>query len=191
MTRRFHLLSLVKWSFLPTGFLLLVSLFSCENDLKTIEKLSAIDTLHLEKAKEIELLYSDSGNLAVKMTSPEYVRFGGKESILEFPKGMRVIFYKEMKESSVLTAKYAVIHENTNLMEARNDVEITNLEKSEKLNTERLIWDQRKQKIYSNEFVKITTSDKVLFGQGFESDQNFDNWVIKKLSGSISINPDK
>jgi LPS export ABC transporter protein LptC len=172
-------------------FIFVFSLTACENDLKTIEKLSAEDTVHLEKAREIELLYSDSGRLAVRMTSPEYLRYSGQEALLEFPKGINVVFYKDLRPSSTLTAKYALINERTNLMEARNDVEVANTEKGERLNTEHLVWDEKKHKIYSNEFVKITTRDKVLFGQGFESDQNFDNWVIKKLSGSISVNPDK
>jgi LPS export ABC transporter protein LptC len=187
----FHDFSWKRWGLLLSGILFFSFLVSCENDIKTIEKLTAEDTLHLEKAKEIELLYSDSGRLAIKMTSPEYIRYSGNESKLEFPKGMKVVFYKELRESSTLTAKYAILNEGTNLMEARNDVEVTNLDQGEKLNTERLIWDERKQRIYTNEFVKITMRDKVLFGQGFESDQNFDNWSIKKPTGSISINPDK
>jgi LPS export ABC transporter protein LptC len=179
-----------------TTFILLISslltLSSCENDLKTIEKLGVQDTLHLESAKDIELIYSDSGRINIKMTSPAYIRYSGKESFLEFPKGIHVIFYgKDLKETSTLKAKYAIINENTSRMEARNNVEVSNIEKGESLNTEHLVWDERKQRIYSDEFVKITTKDKVLFGQGFESDQNFDNWVIKKLSGSISINPDQ
>jgi LPS export ABC transporter protein LptC len=174
-----------------TWFLLFFLSVSCENDLKTIEKLSAQDTLHLESAKDIELIYSDSGRLAIRLTSPAYVRYKGKGTFLEFPQGIRVVFYKELQESSTLTAKFALINEENNQMEARNNVEVINLDKGEKLNTERLIWDERKKRIYSNEFVKITTRDKVLFGKGFESDQNFDNWVIKKPSGNIAISPDQ
>jgi len=173
------------------GLFMLSLLLSCEADLKTIEKLSAQDTLLLESAKDIELLYSDSGRLAIRLTSPAYVRYKGKGTFLEFPQGVKVVFYKELKESSTLTSKFALINEESGLMEARNNVEVTNIERGERLNTERLIWDERKRRIYSNEFVKITTRDKVLFGKGFESDQNFDNWVIKKPTGNIAISPDQ
>jgi len=35
--------------------------------------------------------------------------------------------------------------------------------------------------------VKITTADGVVFGEGFDSDENFDHWVIKKTSGSFYV----
>ncbi|MHC1706893.1 MAG: LPS export ABC transporter periplasmic protein LptC [Bacteroidales bacterium] len=168
--------------FLPWVFL------SCENDIKTVTNLTSVDTLPLESAKNVEVLYSDSAQIQIWMTSPELNRYEGSNPYTEFPKGVKVIFYdKNLREKSILTCLYARINEKTKIMEARNKVEIVSRQKQEKLNTERLIWDERKAKIYSNEFVKVTTRDKVLYGQGFESDQSFDNWVIKKPTGSFSV----
>ena len=62
--------------------------------------------------------------------------------------------------------------------------------KGEILNTEQLFWDEVKKTIYSNDMVKITTSDGVIFGEGFESDENFDDWVIRKTSGIIYVEED-
>ena len=46
-------------------------------------------------------------------------------------------------------------------MEARKNVVVVN-EKGETLNTEHLIWDERSEKLKSDEFVKITRKDEII-----------------------------
>ena len=36
--------------------------------------------------------------------------------------------------------------------------------------------------------VTITTPDKILYGEGMESDESFYNWVIKKPRGEMYLN---
>ena len=60
-------------------------------------------------------------------------------------------------------------------------------QQNQTINTELLIWDQKKAMIYSDKFVKITTEDEVLFGDGFESDETFDKWIILKPRGSFRV----
>lgn len=43
------------------------------------------------------------------------------------------------------------------------------------------------ERIYSDKFVRITTEDEILYGEGFESNQEFTNWKIIKPTGSIKI----
>ena len=71
-------------------------------------------------------------------------------------------------------------------MVARNNVVVIN-EKGEKLNTEELVWDEEKELIYSNAFVKITTKDEIIMGTGMTANQNFTNYVIKNISGIIRV----
>ncbi len=35
--------------------------------------------------------------------------------------------------------------------------------------------------------VKITSEDDIIFGEGFDSDENFDNWVIRKITGTLFL----
>lgn len=169
-----------------------ISFSSCKNDIETINSVVISDTIPVETAKNIEVIYSDSGDVQIWIKGPSYKRFAGKENTIVFPEGIEVVFYNPgMKVKSTLTAKYAIIHENKKLMEARNDVIVRSVEKGESLQTEKLSWDERTKRIFSNEFVRITTNDKILFGQGFESDQNFDNWTIRRPTGSIVVNKDQ
>ena len=97
---------------------------------------------------------------------------------------------ERMEVKSKLTADYGVRYEREQKMEARKNVIVTN-EKGDKLNTEHLIWDEKKQKLLSNEDVKITTKDEIIFGKGFEANEDFTKYKIFNLKGTISINNPK
>ena len=60
-------------------------------------------------------------------------------------------------------------------------------DKGEKLNTEHLFWDEKKEMIYSDVFVKITTKDEIIMGEGLESNQDFSRYKFKKIKGTISV----
>jgi hypothetical protein len=50
-----------------------------------------------------------------------------------------------------------------------------------------LNWSQEKQEIFTDDFIKITTANEVIYGQGLVSNQNFTKYTIKKIKGTISI----
>ena len=75
-------------------------------------------------------------------------------------------------------------------MEAQTNVIVTNKD-GDQLNTEQLIWDQAKQTIFSEEFVKITTKEEIIYGDGFESNENFTQYRIKHIKGIISVEEDE
>jgi LPS export ABC transporter protein LptC len=72
------------------------------------------------------------------------------------------------------------------IVEAKKNVVVIN-EKNEKLNTEHLIWNEKTKKIYSDEFVKITTPDEIIYGTGFEADQDFSRYKIMNIKGTITV----
>jgi LPS export ABC transporter protein LptC len=147
------------------------------------------DSLPSESAKDMELLYSDSGEIKVRLTTPILNRYlaGPNNSIIVFSKGLHLRFYDDsMKVESELTCKYAIKRDKENTMMAQNDVVVIN-NKGEKLNTEELIWDQAKKRIYSDKFVKITTKNEIIFGDGFESNESFTKYKLKKIKGTINL----
>lgn len=163
---------------------------SCVNDLEEVKKITAVDNTPEESAKDVEMIYSDSAKVKVILLSPELNRYYGENKYVEFPKGIDVTFYDSiMRVQSKLTSDYAISYENTKIMEAKKNVVTINVKK-EQLNTEHLVWDQNKKMLYSNVFVKITTPDKILFGDGLEANEQFTWYRIKKLRGTIYINTD-
>lgn len=195
---RIHVVNFVKKIFPKFIFVLLscIAFTACENDIAEVNYITAENEqrLPIESGKDVEMLYSDSAIVRAKLKSPQVDRYVGKTNYMLLPKGMLVIFYDEDKqEETKLTADYGIGFDNgsgMNKMEAKKNVVVVN-KKGEKLNTEHLIWDATTKKIYTDKFVKITTEDEVLFGDGLIANQDFSEWEIKNPKGVISIDEAK
>ena len=168
---------------------LLFMVFAFRNELKDITAFdSSLDSLPGVSAYDVEFIYSDSARIEVKLLAPTMHNSEGEDPYMEFPDGFEVIFYDSvMNIKSRITANYGINYRERKLMEAHSNVVVNNYETDEQLNTEELIWDQRKELIYSNKFVKITTGDGVLYGDGLESDQTFSSRRIINPSGEILV----
>jgi len=115
-------------------------------------------------------------------------KFEGKDPYTEFPEGFEVFFYNDSgKQVSFLRANYGINYEKQKIIRARNDVVVVNFEKQEELRTENLVWDQRKKIIYSNTFIKITSPDKVIFGDSMWANESFSKREIIKFKADIEI----
>ncbi len=164
---------------------------ACENDIALVNSITAEDELPAESGKNVEYIYSDSAIIRAKINTPQLDRYLGKKNYMEMPKGMHVIFYNTKQEVETnLTADYGIGYDDgsgMNKMEAKRNVVVIN-QKGERLNTEHLIWDAVTKKIYTKEFVKITTKDEVLLGEGLTADQDFSKYTILHPKGTIAIN---
>lgn len=162
--------------------------FSCTTDLERIEDVTKTHDLPLESTEDIEIIYSTNAQVQMIMQAPLMERYENEKAYMELPKGFLMIFYDTlMNETSRISANYAIQYEADDLIDARNDVVVENMESQERLNTEQLIWDRRNGMIYTEKFVKITTQEEVLYGDGFESDERFTSWNIKSPRGTFSL----
>lgn len=197
-TLRFRLVSSVLKFFLPIQernffqkikipILISTILFSaCNNSVEKINEVTSAPVDAPETGKNIELIYSDSAKVKFKLTATRLERNGGDNPITEFFDGIKIVFYNaEMKPESEMRADYAIHYENEEKMVAKNNVVVVNV-KGETLNTEELTWEQQKHLVYTDVFVKITTRDETLFGDGLESNEDFTKYKIKKIKGTIN-----
>ncbi len=166
---------------------LLVS--SCKNDIQQILAFENMHELPAQSALEIEIMYSDSAMVKMKIQAPVLNRFTNTdEPYMDFPKGLRVEFYTQQGSiETELTANYGQFFEAKEIWEVSNDVIVINREGTI-INSEFLTWDMKKEKIYSDKYVKITSKDEIIMGDGFESDQNFVDYTIFNTTGSFSLN---
>jgi len=142
-------------------------------------------------ANVIEVIFSDSGHLQARLTSPLLKRYSGEKSYLEFPKGFKAYIYDSVKQvSSTITGNYGKRDELGRRMEAQGHVIVRNEKDNKQLNTEYLIWDENKRIIWSNVKVKIITPDKVLYGDGMESNESFTRYTIKNPTGQMTVKKD-
>ncbi len=168
-------------------------LFGCENEMTRIKEITQQDTLPSAISYNIILHRSENGQPQLTLRAPVVKSFSGSNPHQEFPDGLNIQFFDSlMNVRSELTADYAISYERTRTMEAKNNVEIINFDNNEKINTEHLVWDQNRRIIYSETFVRITTMNDVIHGEdGFEADESFDNWVIKRPTGEFEVQEDE
>lgn len=166
-------------------------LFSCENDLKEVNALTKSIDVHIERGEDVEIVYSEFGQMQVKIIAPILIKNSSEDPYLEMPEKLFVYFYDEDKEiESKLSADYGIKYTKEEKMIARGNVVLISM-RGEKLNGEELIWDQKKGKIYSDKWVKVTTEDEVIHGNGFESNEDFSEYKVLKVDGIVKIDQDQ
>lgn len=171
-----------------TAGLLVVMLFSCTNSITDVKEVTQADTLESVSAKNVVFIRSDSGNVKIRLTAPVMKRFEGKNMYTEFPVGFEAFFYDSVnKPTSRIRANYGISYDNTKLMIARNDVEVENFNSLEKMNSESLYWNQKKKTIFTSAFVKITSPDKVIFGDSLTASESFDRRTIHNIRATIEL----
>lgn len=144
--------------------------------------------LPTETGKNVYITYTDSGFAKARIFAPLMERYTSDdrtETVMR--KGITAYFYnRNRKVDSFLKSKYAVRNDRDKRMTARNDVVLVN-NKGDSLFTEELIWDETKQLIHSDKFVRIATPTEIIMGDGFESNTEFTRYKITSFRGTISL----
>jgi LPS export ABC transporter protein LptC len=169
--------------------LILAALFSCNKETDQINKLFEKKTRPMDKATNIEMLYSDSAKVLFILNSPLLeTKKINNEKIIEYPKGIKISFLDQNKKAnSWLTAGKAINKIKDKKFIVSENVKLFNSD-DDKLETSELIWDEKNEILYTNKFVKITRPVKgdTLYGYGFRSNKEFTEFEIKrKLSGKV------
>jgi len=169
-------------------FLLFIPfLFSCEKNIETI-RISDIESLPSQTVRDLVTVYSDSGLTQLVMSTPLVEIYSDrKPPYSEFPKGLKVLFHDGNPEPiATISSKYARFYEDKKIWELKDSVIAVN-EKNEILETELLYWDQEKDLVYTERFVKITSEDQIVMGTGFEANSRLTKWKIRNVSATIYL----
>jgi LPS export ABC transporter protein LptC len=139
-------------------------------------------------ATDIEILFSDSAVIRFKLNAPSLKIYEDEEEpFTEFPEGFSLLQYNSNEEvTSSIKALYGKHFEKKSLWEARQNV-VAITESGDTLKTELLFWDEMKDIIYSDQFVKFIQKEQIITGTGFESDLQMKKWHIKKVKGTVVI----
>jgi len=165
---------------------LTIFIYSCDDNFKPATINSESNDMPTQESWNSTVVFSDSGNIKAILTAGHIAMYTTKGFTL-IDSGAKVEFYRDSVIVSVLTGKKGKIDDKTKDIEISDSVTVVNTEGSQ-LKTEKLIWKNAEQKVYSDEFVRITTPDETIEGTGFESDQNLKNYKIYKVSGVFSGN---
>lgn len=166
-------------------FLLCFAIFGCE-----AQESSSINSENRELPDQegwnSTVRVTKNGRPTVIVQYGHMQKFASKKQT-QFDEGIVLNFYNGQGDStSVLTAKSGSMYDLKNDFEAIGNVVVISKD-GKTLKTEKLRWDESKQKILTDEFVTITTAEgDTLTGQGFESDQSLNFWKINKPAGVTS-----
>ena len=150
------------------------------------------DSLPVMKTLEVSTLISDSGITRYRITTKEWTIFDRKNPpYWSFEKGLLLEkFDSTYHVDASIKADTAYYFSDKKLWELKGHVLIKNI-RGDKFNTEQLFWDQNFQKVYSDKFIRIEKSDRIITGHGFESNQQMTIYTIHKTAGSIPIEDKK
>ena len=165
----------------------LVVLISCTNDPKLVQEFVSDKQQPIEQIKGAELLHTENGKVKVKLLANRIERFQEIQPALIFPDHLEVYFYNDSSQlQSTLMADYASIDEEKKIMLAQNNVILISSD-NKKVETTELVWDENKNKIYTDKKVKITTGKEVIYGEGFTSTPDFKQYSITKIHGTFDF----
>jgi LPS export ABC transporter protein LptC len=164
-----------------------LTFLSCENKIDLIPKSDFLTRPSLTE-KDFNTVYTDSGKVQLELYTPLLEQYENKTGpYSEFRSGIKVIFWEgKPSPAGTVTAKYAKFTNSSNLWELRDSVVVINGD-NDKLETELLFWNQPDDLIYTDRFVKITNTDQVIQGFGFESDSHLNNRKLKKVNAIITL----
>ncbi|MDE6360554.1 MAG: LPS export ABC transporter periplasmic protein LptC [Muribaculaceae bacterium] len=158
---------------------------SCgEEKRETIAISADPETFPTMKTLDVSTTISDSGFTRYHITSPIWLMFEeAQEPHWNFPEGLYVIKYdNNMKEDGTFTADTATYWSVKKLWRFDRNVRMKNVN-GDRFLTQQLFWDQNKRKLYSDSFIHIERSDRIIEGYGFESNEEMTEYVIRRPSG--------
>lgn len=171
------------------GILLLaLALFSCQEEVA--EKESPPYNGPLIEADSIEILYSDSAIVRIRVEAPKQMEY--ESGNRTFPKGVHIDFFEPSGEkSSQLDAKEGYYVREEERYTAIGDVQVRNFLEKKQLFTDTLHWVTREEKIFTPSDVTIVENETdTIRGTGMEASQDFSSYIIMNPKGSTTLSGD-
>ena len=177
---------------LPVAFVLLILSVACREE-KKVDVAAGLNPAKMATmtTKNISTLISDSGVIQYKIVAPLWQVFDEVDTpYWFFPKGLFLQKYDPyFQVIATVAADSARYFKNQRLWRLEGHVEMTKMPKDLFL-SERVFWDQRQGRIYSDTFIHIENATHVLEGTGFVSNENLTQYRILNPEGIFPVNRD-
>lgn len=167
-------------------------LAACSSSVKNTSKLDDLrDSVAVMKSYQVTTLVSDSGVTRFRVQTPEWLVYDKvSRPRWEFPQGIHLEQFDEsLYVHSEVKSKYAIYYTNEDRWILSDSVRAKNVE-GEYFETNSLTVLQKKDLIYTHEFVKITQKNTVLTGIGMRSNSKLTLYTINKVQGVIPLDED-
>lgn len=160
---------------------------SCNDSKRETISISADpETFPTMKTLNVSTTISDSGYTRYHITTPLWLMFEeAAEPHWDFPKGVFLLkLDNDMKDNATFTADTAVYYSQKRLWRFDRNVRMRNVN-GDRFVTQQLFWDQNQHKIYSDSFIHIERSDRILEGHGFDANEAMTTYTIRRPSAIL------
>lgn len=141
------------------------------------------------RTTDVTNLISDSGITRYRLSAKEWLVYGkAADPYSYFPEGIYVEKFDTLFQTEAsIKADTAYNYDKRGLWKLVGNVVVNNLQ-GDNFRTSVLYWDQKKEKIYSDQYIRIEQEDQVITGIGFESNQDMTNYRIFNSTGIFPVN---
>ena len=138
---------------------------------------------------DVVTMISDSGYTRYRVATPLWQMFEDCDSpYWRFPHGLELDQYDlSMQPESHIECDSAVYFSQRRLWRLDGRVMMVNTLRDSFL-TEQLFWDQLQRRMYSDSFIHIVRTDRIIEGYGFESNENMTAYTINNPTAILPVN---
>lgn len=134
-----------------------------------------------------DIVFKDSGFIKIHLLSPLIKEYAMLDSpFTEFPKGVRLKFYTQNIDSpGFLRADWAYMSEIKDWYEGRGNVVVIS-EKGDTLKTQKLFWNKKERKIFTEDtvFIITKTGDSLQANSGLEAKDDLSEYHLFNNRGA-------
>ena len=147
------------------------------------------ETTPTMETHDVETVISDSGVIRYKITAPLWLVFDeAVEPRWNFSEGLHLEKYdNDLNIDATFDCDSAKYLSQRKLWKFSSSVHALNVAK-DRFDTELLFWDQQNKKVYTDSFIHIEKSDRIIEGYGFVSNETMTDYYINRVSGIFPIN---
>lgn len=167
--------------------LAVIVFFSCKNNFKDVQQVGVLQNEPAGIADTINLKYTDSFKLKANLISSKMLDYSNRSfGFSEFPEGIELVIYDDDGNKSKIFADYAIIYNDTDLVDLIGNVILATHTK-DSLFTTQMYFDQKNEWAFTNHNFRLHKDGSDILGSGFDSDKNLEDYEMLDIGGDIPM----
>lgn len=138
-------------------------------------------------AYDIRMVYTDSLQVKAILTAAEHRDFTNLSlAHSTFPKGLKVTFFDEFKQESIITADYGILYDGTGIIDLQGNV-VLQASDGGVLKTPQLYWAAEEEWIFTEETFNFSNADYDVIATRLDTNKEFTKFKTGKLTGTVAV----
>lgn len=164
-----------------------IFLLSCEDNFQEIQNINSKNILPIGITENLKLIYTDSAKVKAILYSDLNKDFTNQSfPYSEFPEGVKITFYDNDLNETIVTSDYAITYNKTNIVNLIGNVVINNFDGSE-LKTKQLYWDPEQEWLFTEKKFSFKNIDYDIIASRLDANRSFTIFNTGKLDGKVLV----